>query len=1044
MPSDRSRTPNDLLDQYKAVVTQQGRVILDRDFNALQETVNGRVEADALDVIGPCGTPDDGFAISLPDSSPPGPPLWIPPSPLSPPVHDFDFLVSPGTMYVGGERAVFPAIEAGHRITYSYYDQPDWIQPDAPLVSYSPPSPARESVYLHLFEQEVGAVEDPDLLEVALGGPDTTQRVRLMRRIERKSVQHTDCALAWAEVKAAWLQHGLGFDPKTMRLLPQVKLQVSFTQSQTEINPCDPVAPGGYLGADNQLIRVQISDPGDPGKPGRPAQLLWGYDNASFLYRITAVVSNATMLQLNQDPPDAFHIPQTGQAVEILRSAAILGSEPDESDPTGQRTIVRCVAEPTGVVRTLTQPYGPVNPNDPTKYIVLDQPLPPEYANDTNPLFLRVWQAELSFNPAGDSIPLTDPTNQSTTGIQVTLSVPLHKTLTVGAFWMIAVRPGTPQTVYPERLLAEPQPPDGPRQWACPLAVIDWTSYAVHDCRRKFDNLVELTRRRPGCCTVSVRPENLTQSNTLQSIIDRAVGLADVVTVCLNPGVYSLTQPLRLGSQHSNMVLEACPGGVTIQADPNSDPTPFIDGLVVLIQADGITLRSLRFEPLAVPLPQTLSSQFNSIGTELLTLPLFSRLITGSAVDYMDSVVANIEVMIGIRPVQCGGLIVEDCSFEFLLPNGSPPPVIDIFGAGILAAGDCTGLTVRGCTFESTYPPTSTPLLNLSNRETSSSTTPTAEAVSAPEAASVFQGANFAALLQKLRSQASKPPDRIGPTVSAPESPFVALLGCLVCPYVPDFLIPQPGTDFSEYNFLLPSVLQDAVFCNNSFNRLTLAVASMADTGTVRLHDNNVIQSLGGFWLMPLEQSNFSPLGNIADFLILELLTFFDETFIAFSLGLIYPLPVGYHLPVGNPASVTGSATLFITNNSVEPLQPDNGGSSALLVLTDSWTDPQSIGASLIISNNRLRGWMPPILPTVVLSFSGRCAITGNLISDEAPKPTDTNPNSLLIQNGTDSTAMRLTVVGNVLEGQTNLANLLRTDGAPAPLDTWQYLNSIN
>lgn len=127
-----------MLREYKAVVGQQGRVILDRDFNALQETVNGQIEADALDIIGPCGTPDDGFAISLPVASPPGPTLWIPPSPLSPPVpHDFDFLVSPGTMYVGGERAVFPATEGGHLVTYSYYDQPDWPQPDDPLPPFS-------------------------------------------------------------------------------------------------------------------------------------------------------------------------------------------------------------------------------------------------------------------------------------------------------------------------------------------------------------------------------------------------------------------------------------------------------------------------------------------------------------------------------------------------------------------------------------------------------------------------------------------------------------------------------------------------------------------------------------------------------------------------------------------------------------------------------------------------------------------------------------------------------------------------------------------
>ena len=571
MPSDRSRSSSDPRYQYKGVVTQQGRVIVDRDFNSLQDIVNGRTEADAADVIGPCGTPDNGFAIILPDTSPPSPPLWSPPAPLPPPfLHPFDFLIAPGTMYVGGQRAVLPERQAGKAISYSYFDQPDFIRPDDPLPVEDSPlrQSAIELVYLHLFEQEVSAVEDPDLLDAALGGVDTTQRLRLMRRVQRLPMQNEDCVSAWAEATALWLkQKGLYLDPETLRLVPQVQLQVGFTQEQAVADPCDPVAKGGYLGADNQLIRVQISDAGVPGDATQPAKLLWGYDNASFLYRVAKVVSNGKMLQLTRDPPDQFHIPQTGQVVEILTSAAILESEPDETDPTGQSTIVRCVAEATGVVRTLTQPYGPASSSDTTKYIVLDRPLPSDYANDANPLFVRVWQAELSFDAAGATVELSDLASpRATTGITVTLSVPQGEPLTKGAFWLIAARPSTPQAVYPERLLVTAQPPDGPREWACPLAVIDWTGYSpgVHDCRCTFENLVTLSKRKGGCCTVSVSPEDLTPTKTLQSIIDRAAGLADVVTVCLNPGVYGLSQPLRLDSRHSKLVLEACSGGVTI------------------------------------------------------------------------------------------------------------------------------------------------------------------------------------------------------------------------------------------------------------------------------------------------------------------------------------------------------------------------------------------------------------------------------------------------------------------------------------------------
>src|SRR5271163_4843933 len=89
MPSDRSRRTDRPRHGYTGVVAQQGRVILDRDFNAGQGLTAARIAADALDFVGPCGTPDNGFQISLPGQSPPAPPFWSPPvtpPPESPPI----------------------------------------------------------------------------------------------------------------------------------------------------------------------------------------------------------------------------------------------------------------------------------------------------------------------------------------------------------------------------------------------------------------------------------------------------------------------------------------------------------------------------------------------------------------------------------------------------------------------------------------------------------------------------------------------------------------------------------------------------------------------------------------------------------------------------------------------------------------------------------------------------------------------------------------------------------------------------------------------
>src|SRR6202040_1312563 len=142
------------------------------------------------------------FRISLPAGSPPSPPFWSPPegplgSPPQAPGGHGDFLIAPGPMYVGGERVTFPGEQ--NAITYSYLDQPDWPAPPLPA-----PEPTYELVYLELTELEVGAVEDPDQLEVALGGPDTTQRLKLLRRGRRLKLAATSCAEAWGEAVKTW------------------------------------------------------------------------------------------------------------------------------------------------------------------------------------------------------------------------------------------------------------------------------------------------------------------------------------------------------------------------------------------------------------------------------------------------------------------------------------------------------------------------------------------------------------------------------------------------------------------------------------------------------------------------------------------------------------------------------------------------------------------------------------------------------------------------------------------------------------------------
>ena len=85
---------------------------------------------------------------------------------------------------------------------------------------------------------------------------------------------------------------------------------------------------------------------------------------------------------------------------------------------------------------------------------------------------------------AGQPIPLGD------TGVAITLTS--TGSFHAGDFWRFALRPIGPAIVYPARYLAAPQPPDGPRTWACPLAVLTWDngSATASSCVPPFPDLV--------------------------------------------------------------------------------------------------------------------------------------------------------------------------------------------------------------------------------------------------------------------------------------------------------------------------------------------------------------------------------------------------------------------------------------------------------------------------------------------------------------------------------------------------------------------------
>lgn len=363
-----------------------------------------------------------------------------------------DFTLGRGVIETGGVR-----FEVREPITFS--------QPGRAL--------GRELVYLELEEREVGAVEDPVLREPALGGPDTAQRLRLVERLGCMPVsagQGLDAAKQLYERTGQILEDD-------GRVSSQARLLARYPASGASENPaCEPGQVKGYLGSENQLVRVQAS-PSD-------GKILWAWDGGSALYRAT--YESGTTLLLQGDPVDVYHAPKKDQRAEILLPDVDLGLATSDAHAF-MAAAVGFVARIDGYEERRLKLEGSVR----DKLAEHSKLVPPGAC-----LYVRIWENEQpSSATVAPTFPLTDADGRT-----IGLTVALSQTNAVpGDHWLLALRPATPAEVDPPRYLAEHQPPDGPRRWFCPIAVVSYTSEGVlqveEDCLPRFDDVVTLTAR---------------------------------------------------------------------------------------------------------------------------------------------------------------------------------------------------------------------------------------------------------------------------------------------------------------------------------------------------------------------------------------------------------------------------------------------------------------------------------------------------------------------------------------------------------------------
>jgi hypothetical protein len=480
-------------------------VVTDDDMNEaarldLEDTRETRV-----DIIGPVGSPDSGFQISSP--------TFV--------AGKVDFELAQGTLYLGGLRLHLDEAT-------TYLGQSDFLEID-PI-----PAPADgriDLVYIEAWQQHVSAVEDEELFEKALAGPDTSTRLKTMQRVHvAAGVGAGDCGSAFSGVIA-----GLGSGTLTSECEWKLDSQitVTFDPGGNPADLCNPPVQGGYLGAENQAIRVELLGNN---------QFTWGFDNASPMYR--AQVQNdpksgqPIVIHLATAPKDQAHWPLAGQAIELLPWGALLPNGEIVADAFG------------GFLAKVTSSYGPDDQN-----FVIDAPVPagfgtawqghadaPQLAAGDQYFYMRVWNrgqdlaspAEIGFNPNGVPVPLGD------TGLLVQF---LGTQFRRSDHWVIAARPQTREVVVPWQLM-DKREPHGYQRFLAPLGLIQWsqdpatqalTGEPIDDCRPVFP---PLTRAR-SCCTFTVGDGQTSFGlfSSIQNAIDSLP--AEGGEVCVLPGTYT-------------------------------------------------------------------------------------------------------------------------------------------------------------------------------------------------------------------------------------------------------------------------------------------------------------------------------------------------------------------------------------------------------------------------------------------------------------------------------------------------------------------------
>jgi hypothetical protein len=453
MKGDFSRLTFNAAKGFSRVRMQQGRVMLDADWNELNDILLHYVRTLGGDLIGPHGGPETnlGFEIREGDA-------------------ESGLEILGGHYYVDGilsELNREKNVDGEPLVSATYFGQPYY-----PLNRNDDPLPATPYlVYLDVWERHVTYLEDALIREVALGGPDTATRAQIIWQIK---VVDSDWLRTFNINVAGCADFSLEEFRKALRgNAPKLKARVKQPTTD-DTDPCVMSPESRYRGAENQLYRVEIHDMNTDGK----ATFKWSRENGSVVARWLQTKDNSLIVSGIRDTVKGF---QAGDWVELSH---------DDLELRGE----------AGVMVKLSKVEDDVLTFDPN---TASGTVEANLSSLKNPKVRRWDQKEVGeITLQGGAIAVTESDTDWVTlesGLEIQFQLPTgngQNNYHIGDYWLIPARVATGDIEWPLETTSTPQnqkplalPPHGLKHHYAPLAFVN--ADVVTDLRKQFTALAE-------------------------------------------------------------------------------------------------------------------------------------------------------------------------------------------------------------------------------------------------------------------------------------------------------------------------------------------------------------------------------------------------------------------------------------------------------------------------------------------------------------------------------------------------------------------------